>query len=525
MSNTTKKFIEKLGWKVTNDSWDGHAHIFNVEEPENLEEKFETLRLAFKKITDIGVERVFPMLRRAGDELVLVIIPQPSFDYVQNKTNLYLLFATIFSTTWAGALWWASYADSSVLDSSYVWLRVLITPDVLLMGFLTYSLPLMAILGAHEMGHYYYARKHNLDASLPFFLPMPPILFILGTMGAFISIREPIPNRKALLDVGASGPIAGLFVAVPVTLLGFWLTERSAVPVPIDSGSSMYLGSSFFWEFMYVQFSIFLSPSGDYLSHPVVLAGWAGFFVTALNLMPAGQLDGGHIARAVLGPKANGLSLTVIFLLVFMAFYGIPGVAPPYLGWAVYAVLIFFLGTSHPPPSEELSKLGNSRMGIGLLTGLILVLTFIPSPLVFGESQFGLDIKEDQTTFHPVLGESNVTSIVITNVGESEGWENLTINLDKVDNYTIELQVNYVNISSLGQFNSSSDEYGEYVFWDQSGKNLTLNLTSNSYANLTLIITAEEDPLSGETNFDLTIMSRTERVYTRTFVLVTEEEK
>ena len=276
---------------------------------------------------------------------------------------------------------------------------------------------------------------------------------------------------------------------------------------------------------MYVQFSTFLSPSGDYLSHPVVLAGWAGFFVTALNLMPAGQLDGGHIARAVLGPKANGLSLTVILLLVFMAFYGIPGVAPPYLGWAVYAVLIFFLGTSHPPPSEELSKLGNSRMGIGLLTGLILVLTFIPSPLVFGESQFDLDIKEDQTTFNPVLGESNVTSIVITNVGESEGWENLTINLDKVDNYTIELQVNYVNISSLGQFNSSSDEYGEYVFWDQSGNNLTLNLTSNSYANLTLIITPEEAPLSGETSFDLTITSRTERVYTRTFVLVIEEEK
>ena len=520
----SKKFIEKLGWKVTDDSWDGNAHIFNVEEPDNLEEKFETLRLAFKKITDIGVERVFPMLRRAGDELVLVIIPQPSFDYVKSKTNLYLLFATIFSTTWAGALWWASYADSSVLDSSYVWLRVLITPDVLLMGFLTYSLPLMAILGAHEMGHYYYARKHNLDASLPFFLPMPPILFILGTMGAFISIREPIPNRKALLDVGASGPIAGLFVAVPVTLLGFWLTERSAVPVPIDSGSSMYLGSSFFWEFMYVQFSTFLSPSGDYLSHPVVLAGWAGFFVTALNLMPAGQLDGGHIARAVLGPKANGLSLTVILLLVFMAFYGIPGVAPPYLGWAVYAVLIFFLGTSHPPPSEELSKLGNSRMGIGLLTGLILVLTFIPSPLVFGESQFDLDIKEDQTTFNPVLGESNVTSIVITNVGESEGWENLTINLDKIDNFRFELQVNYVNISSLGQFNSSSDEYGEYVFWDQPGNNLTLNLTSNSYANLTLIITPEEAPPSGETSFGLTITSRTERVYTRTFVLVIEEE-
>ena len=524
MSETTKKFIEGLGWKINDHSWDGNAHIFNVEEPDNLEEEFEVLRLAFKKVSNISAERVFPMLRRAGDELVLVIIPQPSFDYVQSKTNLYLLFATIFSTTWAGALWWASYSDSPVLDLNYVWLRVLITPDVLFMGFLTYSLPLMAILGAHEMGHYYYARKHNLDASLPFFLPMPPILFILGTMGAFISIREPIPNRKALLDVGASGPIAGLFVAIPVTLLGFWLTEKSAVPVPIDSGSSMYLGSSFFWEFMYVKFSTWLTPSGDYLSHPVVLAGWAGFFVTALNLMPAGQLDGGHIARAVLGPKSNGISLTVIVLLVFMAFYGIPGVAPPYLGWAVYAVLIFFLGTSHPPPSEELSGIGTSRMGVGILTGLILVLTFIPSPLVFGESQFDLDIMEDQNEFNPIMGDSNITSLMIINNGKFDAWENLTINIDKVDNYTIELEVNYVNISSLNQFNSTSENFSHYVYWDDYGENLTLNLTSKSYANLTLIITPNEEPDSGKINFDMNIMSRTERVYTRTFVLVVEDK-
>jgi len=524
MSETTKKFIEGLGWKITSHSWDGNAHIFNVEEPEDLGKEFELLRLAFKKVSDLGTERVFPMLRRAGDELVLVIIPQPSFDYVQSKTNLYLLLATIFSTTWAGAIWWASYSDSPVLELSYIWLRVLITPDVLLMGFLTYSLPLMAILGAHEMGHYFYARKHNLDASLPFFLPMPPFLFILGTMGAFISIREPIPNRKALLDVGASGPIAGLLVAIPVTLLGFWLTEKSAVPVPIDSGSSMYLGSSFFWEFMYVKFSTWLAPSGDYLSHPVVLAGWAGFFVTALNLMPAGQLDGGHIARAVLGPKANGISLTVIVLLIFMAFYGIPGVAPPYFGWAVYAVLIFFLGTSHPPPSEELSGIGASRMTIGIITGLILVLTFIPSPLVFGDSQFDLDITEDQNEFNPIMGESNVTSLIITNKGKSDAWENLTVNIDKVENYTIELVVDYVNISGSKQINSTSEDFSRYVHWDDYGENLTLNLTSKSYANLTLIITPNEEPVPGKISFDMKITSRTERVYTRTFVLVTEEQ-
>ena len=130
---------------------------------------------------------------------------------------------------------------------------------------------------------------------------MPPMIFPFGTMGAFISIREPIPNRKALLDVGASGPIAGLLVAIPVTLLGFWLTELYAVTVPVDSGDSLFLGSSFFFELLF-SISESLNPSsGDYLSHPVVLAGWTGFFVTALNLLPAGQLDGGHIARSLLG--------------------------------------------------------------------------------------------------------------------------------------------------------------------------------------------------------------------------------
>ena len=187
MSKTIQKFIEGLGWRVDNYSWDGNAHLFYVDEPENLDERFEELRLAFKATSKLGNERTFPMLRRAGDELILVVLPQPTFDYTQNRTNLYLLIATIFTTTWAGSMWWASYADSNVLEMSWWWLRIIITPDVFFMGFLTFSLPLMAILGTHEMGHYYYAKKHNLDASLPFFLPMPPMIFPFGTMGAFIS--------------------------------------------------------------------------------------------------------------------------------------------------------------------------------------------------------------------------------------------------------------------------------------------------------------------------------------------------
>ena len=524
MAEVIRKFIEKLGWKVNDYSWDGNAHLFYVDEPDNLGESFENLRLGFKAANRLTVERTFPMLRRAGDELILVVLPQPPIDYVQEKINLYLLIATIFTTTWAGAMWWASYSDSAVMENSWWWLRILITPTVFFMGFLTFSLPLMAILGAHEMGHYYYAKKHNLDASLPFFLPMPPMIFPFGTMGAFISIREPIPNRRALLDVGASGPIAGLLVAIPVTLLGFWLTEKNAVPVPIDSGDSLYLGSSIFFEALYLFGGLIYPSSGDYLSHPVVLAGWTGFFVTALNLLPAGQLDGGHIARSLFGPKANILSYAVIFLLVVMTFYEIPGFGPSYQGWALYAILIYFLGTSHPPPSEEISNLGKSRLGVGFLTGLILISTFTPSPIFAVESPFSLEITEDTNEFYPLIGSSNTTSLKIFNNGKADGWENLTISVETVENFTISYQVDFVNVSELDiQLNSSSANFSDYVSFDKSGSNLTLNLTSKSYANLTITITPTEK-LTGSVDFDLTISSRTERVYTRTFVLVGEEK-
>ena len=521
MSKTIQKFIETLGWKVNDYSWDGHSHLFYVDEPDDIDVQFENLRLAFKATTSLGAERTFPMLRRAGDELVLVILPQPSFDYVKENINLYLLIATIFTTTWAGAMWWASYSDSSVLDTDWWWLRILITTDFL-MGFLTFSLPLMAILGAHEMGHYYYAKKHNLDASLPFFLPMPPMLFPFGTMGAFISIREPIPNRKALLDVGASGPIAGLLVAIPVTLLGFWLTEQNAVPVPVDSGDSLFLGSSFFFNALHELGEMFYPSSGDYLSHPVVLAGWTGFFVTALNLLPAGQLDGGHIARALLGPKANGLSYTVIFLLIVMTFYGIPGFGPPFSGWAIYAILIFFLGTSHPPPSEELSKLDSSRIGVGVLTGLILLTTFTPSPIYAVESPFSLDIDVDQTNFIPVLNQSNQTSIRILNNGEVEAWDNISVKISSLDNFTIHIRVDYVNSSDLeSELLSTSPEFSKYVYEEDS--NLTFNLTSKSYVNLTLSVTMDSEVEPGDYNFDIEMISRTERVYTTTFSLTVKE--
>ena len=525
MSKSIQKFIEGIGWKVEDSKWDGNAHLFFVKEPDNLEEKFEELRLALKVATTFGAGRLFPMLRRTGNELILVILPQPTFDYYESRINLYLLLATFFTTTWAGSMWWASYADSSIIDMSWWWLRILVNPQIFFMGFLTFSLPLMLILGAHEMGHYYYAKKHNLDASLPFFLPMPPMIFPFGTMGAFISIREPIPNRKALLDVGASGPIAGLLVAIPVTLIGFWLTELYAVSVPVDSGDSLFLGSSFFFELLFSVSENLNPSSGDYLSHPVVLAGWTGFFVTALNLMPAGQLDGGHIARSLLGPKANILSFIVIISLVLMTFYGIPGFGPPYMGWAIYALLIYFLGTYHPPPSEELSPLGSSRILVGLVTGLILFTTFTPSPIFTVDSPFSLDIDSDDKEFYQYSGETNITSIRILNNGQEDGWENLSLSFDDdIENVTFSLSVNFVNTSSNQLINDTSESFVKYVFYDVETNSTLLNLSSGDSVNLTLSVTTLDNSTVEDPSFVLNIKSRTEDVYTSTFHLYNRDK-
>ena len=206
-----------------------------------------------------------------------------------------------------------------------------------------------------------------------------------------------------------------------------------------------------------------------------------------------------------------------------MTFYGIPGFGPPFSGWAIYAILIFFLGTSHPPPSEELSSLGKSRFGVGALTGLILLTTFTPSPIFAVDSPFSLDIEVDETNFHPVLSEYNQTSLRILNNGQSEGWDNITVKMTALDNFTLVLRVDYVNISDkASQFNSTSAEFPEYVAYD--GANLTLNLTAGSYANLTLTISPNDQFEAGEYTFDLEVSSRTERVYRTTFALAVEEQ-
>jgi membrane-associated protease RseP (regulator of RpoE activity) len=297
-----------------------------------------------------------------------------------------LFLATWFTTIVAGTevVFQYRYWDlAQPLANSDPWavLSLVFTASNILGGTLLFALPLMLILSVHELGHMVMARKHGVQATLPFFLPMPPLFALnIGTMGAFINMRDPIPNRKALLDIGAAGPLAGLAVALPVTLLGLWMMATDPVHLPASAGLQT-LGAPLLYEALSAPF-----PLGDLqLIHPLAFAGWVGLLVTGINLLPAGQLDGGHVAHALLGRHSRWLSFAAIGALMILgvglppigAFPGFAG----YGGWLVLALLVAFLGIHHPDPLNGLTRLDPRRVFVGALAMALLVLCFAYQPI------------------------------------------------------------------------------------------------------------------------------------------------
>jgi len=319
-----------------------------------FEEKFESLRLA---LSEKGYS---PFLRYEQGEHVLYVVKKP----VARKKksiwmNIILLVATIFSTTLAGALQWV---DIHQVD----WMNMF-SLDYLLNGFIFFSVPLMLILGIHEMGHYFMSKKHHVDASLPFFIPLPPP-FILGTFGALISTREPIPNRKALLDIGIAGPLCGFLVAIPVSFLGFFFMEQHPYLLP-STGENLILLPPLLLQGIASLFSI----PANAIIHPTLFAGWVGIFLTAVNLLPVGQLDGGHIARAVLKEKHKYLSWGIVFLLAGLSLF--------YTGWLMFVIILLLLiGTQHQPPLNEITPLDTKRKLLCVVILVIFILSFAPIP-------------------------------------------------------------------------------------------------------------------------------------------------
>jgi len=319
---------------------------------DQLEEKFDLLRISLSK------KGYIPMLRYEKGEQLLYVIKKPKRKTRPVWINYALLVATIFTTTLAGsALWGGDYSKIFELEN-------------LINGFIFFSVPLMLILGIHEMGHYLTSKKHKLDTSLPYFIPLPPP-FILGTFGAIISTREPIPNRKALLDVGVSGPICGFLVAVPVCIIGLFLMQQNPIPVPPDVDSF-----SISYPLLLQGLSNFFSIPEDTLMHPTLFAGWVGLFLTSLNLLPVGQLDGGHVAKAILKEKHKYASWVVLLAVIAMGLF-------VYDGWFFIAIIIIlFIGTQHQPPLNEYTPLDNRRILLGILALIIFILCFAPIPFI-----------------------------------------------------------------------------------------------------------------------------------------------
>ena len=296
----------------------------------------------------------------------------PADDHARPRNRLALhigLFVlTLITATLAGAESYASFV-------SEFGRRAVTVDRGLILGGLWYSGTFLAILGAHEAGHYLYCRRYGLDATLPYFIPLPPFITMTGTLGAVIRIREPFRTRTELFDVGIAGPVAGLLVLIPALFYGFTLS--SIVPEP-TSGTLTYFGEPLLFQWI-AQLVMGPLPQGSTINvHPVVWGCWFGLFATALNLLPFGQLDGGHIVYAVFGDRiAKMVSAATVFGLAAMTALSITWVVPTVMLLAMWR----WIGLGHPVPLNPYEPLSPGRRAFALVALVALVLCFTPTPI------------------------------------------------------------------------------------------------------------------------------------------------
>jgi membrane-associated protease RseP (regulator of RpoE activity) len=303
-----------------------------------------------------------PFLKREKDVTWIEGIPLANVvARTRPGLSLALFLLTVLSTLIAGGLWSGSMP--------FVTFDPLRDPMQLLKG-APFALTLLGILGTHEFGHYFTARRYGASVSLPYFIPAPPPL-PFGTLGAVIVMRSPARDRNSLFDIAVAGPLAGLVVAVPALLVG--LSWSRVGPVPADA---MSFGDSLLMRFLtYLVFGSI--PDGmDVFVHPVALAGWVGLFVTALNLFPVGQLDGGRIAYALFGARHRQVSIATFFGLLAL------GAVFRSVNWIVFAALVALLiGFHHAPPLDDLTPLSPRRYALGVFCLVLLVLLIPPVPI------------------------------------------------------------------------------------------------------------------------------------------------
>lgn len=293
-------------------------------------------------------------------EYVLVIGPS-----VKKKEriwlNVVLALLTVITTMFVGSMMFGVDPSSN--------------PTAILKG-LPFTLAIMFVLGSHEMGHYITAKWYGMKTSLPYFIPFPSIV---GTMGAVIKNRGPIPSRTALFDVGIAGPVVGLIASVLVTIIGLSLPPLSIIPQDM-----MSINLSLPVLFTFIASLVGNGVTADTIMHPVAFAGWVGMLVTTLNLIPVGQLDGGHILRAMLGPRSAYVSAVVPFILLSLSlfiYFVMHQNGGLWFFWGI--IIILFAASGHPEPLEDSDDLGWGRILLGLLIFIagLLCATLVPIQL------------------------------------------------------------------------------------------------------------------------------------------------
>jgi membrane-associated protease RseP (regulator of RpoE activity) len=296
-------------------------------------------------------------LKREHGEFILLAIPHSEADE-KKHVNVILAIATAFAITLTGAVLF--YGVDPISD-----------PFLIYKG-LPFAAAVMFVLGSHELAHYYVAKRRGMKASLPFFIPLP-LISPVGTLGALIRLKGAIPDRKSLFDVGIAGPLVGLAAAVVVTIVGFLLPPINTGP---SQAQTIALGTPLLFALIEK-----VVPTTSTGTHPVAFAGWIGMLITSLNLLPVGQLDGGHIARAMSGEKSTYISAAVpLVLMATGVYYSLNGFNGEMLLFWGFFTLLFATG-GHPQPINDMQKLDVKRLVLGIIAFGLCIACFTPIPI------------------------------------------------------------------------------------------------------------------------------------------------
>jgi membrane-associated protease RseP (regulator of RpoE activity) len=323
------------------------------------EQVYQPLRARFERLG------YTPFLRLHADGVELLAAPGVIERQAQRwRLNLVLFVLTILSVLLTGAL-------NEMGGRGLAPEELLRDPSLLGLG-LPFMATLLGILFTHEMGHYLVGRWRGAPASLPYFIPLPPFISLTGTLGAVIVQREPFKDRRTLLEVAVAGPLAGLVVAIPLLFYGL----ATSPVAPISPGPHVLEGNSLFYALSkYAVFGQWLPSGGvDVQLNSVAWGAWIGLLITMFNLLPVGQLDGGHIAYALLGPKAEWLAYAMMLLCLGLGIY----VATT---WLIWVLLLGLMGPRHPPPFNDVLRLRLAHTTLGILSMIVFVLLFVPNPL------------------------------------------------------------------------------------------------------------------------------------------------